>query len=86
MVNNIQKITPASSGALQIMNPPQVADPSQFGYSTAVITPLSGRLAFISGQMGADENGNLSPDFETQVTQSYDNLLAILTAIGGRPD
>ncbi|WP_037312428.1 RidA family protein [Ruegeria halocynthiae] len=65
-----------------IVNPPQLGDPTPNGYSTAVVAPTAGRLAFISGQGGQDADGGLSPDFGTQVAQSYDNLLAVLDALG----
>lgn len=70
----------------QIVNPAHLHDPRPNGYSTAVITPASGRLAFISGQGGQDRTGALSPDFATQVRQAYANLSAVIEALGARPD
>jgi enamine deaminase RidA (YjgF/YER057c/UK114 family) len=70
----------------QIVNPPHLPDPRPNGYSTAVITPASGRLAYISGQGGQDPTGALSPDFAAQVRQAYANLSAVIEALGGRPD
>jgi enamine deaminase RidA (YjgF/YER057c/UK114 family) len=70
----------------QIVNPPHLHDPRPNGYSTAVIAPAAGRLAFISGQGGQDQTGALSPDFATQVVQAYSNLAAVIAALGGRPD
>lgn len=69
-----------------ILNPAHLHDPTPNGYSTAVITPLAGRLAFISGQGGQDETGALSPEFGAQVAQAYANLGAVLDALGARPD
>lgn len=68
-----------------IVNPAHLYDPTPNGYSTAVITPGAGRLAFISGQGGQDETGALSPDFATQVRQAYTNLGAVLDALGASP-
>lgn len=51
-----------------------------------VITPASGRLAFISGQGGQDRTGALSADFAAQVEQAYANLAAVIGALGARPD
>jgi enamine deaminase RidA (YjgF/YER057c/UK114 family) len=68
-----------------IVNPAHLHDPSANGYSTAVVTPAAGRLAFISGQGGQDATGNLSPDFAVQVTQSYANLVAVIEALGATP-
>lgn len=70
----------------QIVNPAHLHDPRPNGYSTAVITPAAGRLAFISGQGGQDQTGTLSPDFAQQVAQAYANLGAVIEALGGRPD
>lgn len=69
-----------------IVNPAHLHDPSPHGYSTAVITPHSGRLAFISGQGGQDRSGTLSPDFADQVKQAYANLAAVIDALGARPE
>lgn len=78
---------PASSGAgLLIVNPPQLSDPTPNGYSTAVVVPPGGRLAFVSGQGGQDSKGCLSPNFSEQVAQAYSNLSSALDALGARPD
>lgn len=69
-----------------IVNPSHLHDPTPNGYSTAVITPASGRLAFISGQGGQDRTGALSSNFGEQVTQAYANLAAVIDALGARPD
>ncbi|OLP54316.1 hypothetical protein BJF92_15090 [Rhizobium rhizosphaerae] len=68
-----------------IINPAHLHDPTPNGYSTAVITPPAGRLAFISGQGGQDRTGALPPDFARQVKQAYDNLAAVIEAIGATP-
>ncbi|NKL09184.1 MULTISPECIES: RidA family protein [Rhizobium] len=71
---------------LTIVNPKNLYDPSPNGYSTAVIVPRQGRLAYISGQGGQDSTGALSPDFAGQVKQAYANLRTALDALGARPD
>ena len=71
---------------LTIVNPQNLYDPSPNGYSTAVITPLGARVAYISGQGGQDSTGGLSPDFAAQVKQAYANLRSALEGIGARPD
>lgn len=68
-----------------IFNPAHLHDPTPNGYSTAVITPGGGRLAFISGQGGQDQTGGLSLDFAVQVAQTYSNLGAVLSALGAAP-
>jgi enamine deaminase RidA (YjgF/YER057c/UK114 family) len=77
--------TPGTKAMPIIVNPPHLHDPSPNGYSTAVITPATGRLAFVSGQGGQDHRGQLSPDFATQVNQAYANLAAVLEALGASP-
>ena len=78
--------TPDTSATPIIVNPSHLHDPTPNGYSTAVITPGIGRLAFISGQGGQDHTGALSPDFAAQVEQAYANLAAVIDALGARPD
>jgi enamine deaminase RidA (YjgF/YER057c/UK114 family) len=68
-----------------ILNPTRLHDPTPNGYSTTVITPSRGRLAFISGQGGQDQTGSLSADFAAQVAQAYANLGAVLEALGAAP-
>lgn len=69
----------------RIVNPATLPDPTPHGYSTAVITPAGGRLAFISGQAGQLADGSLPPDFGRQVTQAHANLLTAITALGATP-
>lgn len=71
---------------LTIVNPKNLYDPTPNGYSTAVIVPREGRVAYISGQGGQDSSGALSPDFAVQVQQAYANLRTALDALGARPD
>jgi enamine deaminase RidA (YjgF/YER057c/UK114 family) len=80
MTNATQSIMPT------IVNPAHLHNPTSNGYSTAVIAPAAGRLAFISGQGGQDHTGNLSPDFAAQVAQAYANLAAVIEALGATPD
>ena len=78
--------TAGESAKLEIINPPQLGDPTPNGYSTAVIVPAGARVAYISGQGGFDSTGALSPDFAEQVKQAYANLRTALDGIGARPD
>ena len=81
-----QNPTPATRVTPVIVNPSHLHDPTPNGYSTAVIAPASGRLAFISGQGGQDQTGALSSDFGEQVKQAYANLAAVIDALGVRLD
>lgn len=78
--------TAATANELTIVNPPILGDPTPNGYSTAVIVPAGGKIAYISGQGGQDSTGALSPDFAAQVKQAYANLRAALEALGAKPD
>lgn len=69
-----------------IFNPSHLHDPTPNGYSTAVISPVTASLAFISGQGGQDRTGGLSSDFAEQVAQAYANLATVLDALGARPE
>ena len=82
----IPTATTANDRKLTIVNPQTLYDPSPNGYSTAVITPREGRVAYISGQGGQDGAGALSPDFAVQVKQAYANLRTALEGLGARPD
>lgn len=68
-----------------IVNPARLNDPTPNGYSTALVVPATGRLAYVSGQGGQNHSGELSPDFGAQVEQAYANLATILDALGAQP-
>jgi enamine deaminase RidA (YjgF/YER057c/UK114 family) len=52
-------------------------------YSAAI---RSGDLLFVSGQVGARDDGSPEPDFEAQVRLAFANLRAVLEAAGGSFD
>lgn len=86
MTMGVSAASAADESKLTIVNPQNMFDPTPNGYSTAVIVPSGGRIAYISGQGGQDSMGALSPDFATQVQQAYANLGAALEGLGARPD
>jgi len=51
----------------------------QHGYSPAV---QSGDLLFVSGMVGAREDGSPEPDLQAQTQLAFDNLEGVLTAAG----
>jgi enamine deaminase RidA (YjgF/YER057c/UK114 family) len=51
-------------------------------YSPGVLIEATPRTLYISGQIGVDANGEVSPDFAVQVRQVWANLEAVLTAAG----
>ena len=81
-----QAATADETRKLTIVNPQTLYDPTPNGYSTAVIVPGGGRVAYISGQGGQDHTGALSPNFAVQVRPAYKNLGAALDALGAKPD
>lgn len=51
----------------------------EHGYSPAI---LSGDLLFVSGMVGAREDGTPEPDLKAQVQLAFDNLAGVLAAAG----
>ena len=80
----------ASERELQRINPPGLRDPSQWEpaqfYSQVVLTPPGSKLAFFSGQVGPDENGELKSGHVDQMRQAFNNLRIALQAAGVRPE
>jgi enamine deaminase RidA (YjgF/YER057c/UK114 family) len=56
---------------------------AQHGYSPAI---RSGELLFVSGMVGAREDGSPEPDFAEQVRLAFRNLNGVLEAAGGSFD
>ncbi len=68
---------------MQILQPPEWARPR--GYACGVAA--QGRLVFISGQVGWDEQGRFhSTDFVAQSRQALQNVLTVLAEADGRPE
>src|ERR1041385_2486120 len=68
---------------MDILQPPGWARPR--GYSNGVVA--SGRLVFVSGQIGWDANCQFqSSDFIGQARQALQNVLDILAECGGKPE
>ncbi len=68
---------------VHIVNPAELHDPVNFGYSHTMTVPSSGGLVFVAGQYGSDLRGHTaSGDFAAQVEQSFGNLGIALAAVG----
>lgn len=68
---------------LQVLQPRGWMRPR--GYANGIA--CSGRLVFISGQIGWDEQGRFqSSDFVDQARQALRNILSILAEADGRPE
>lgn len=70
---------------LQLINPPGLYDPAPNGYSHLAIVPPGSRLVLVAGQGGETAEGQLSPDFATQVRQALSNMRVALAAAGAAP-
>ena len=66
------------------LNPPELANSLQYGYSQATIAAASAQLVHVAGQVGMAEDG--PNDFESQVDRSFAALAATLEAAGTDAD
>jgi len=67
------------------INPESLGAPR--GYSNGVLTHAGGRLLFISGQVGWDQQQQLvSDDLVEQFDRALANVIAVVNEAGGRPD
>ena len=64
------------------VNPDHLANTTQYGYSQAVVVSPNAPVIYVAGQIGISDNG--PNDFESQVDRSFDNLIAVIEAAGGR--
>lgn len=67
---------------MQILQPPGWPRPK--GYANGIAT--CGRLVFVAGQIGWDENGCFAPDFASQFEQTLRNVVAVLREAGAGPE
>ncbi len=74
---------PGTAGEIRAVNPDGLYDPAPNGYSHAMVV---NDLAFIAGQGGETETGELAPEFEAQMEQAYRNLAVALDGVGARPE
>ena len=66
------------------LNPPELSNSLQYGYSQATIAAANAQLVHVAGQVGFVEDG--PNDFESQVDRSFEALLATLEAAGTDAD
>ena len=76
---------PASGAdpARTVLNPPQMPNTTQYGYSQATVVATGTRLVFVSGQVGWVEGAQ--NDFRSQVDRAFANLAAALEAAESAP-
>ena len=65
-----------------VVNPTHLADTTQYGYSQATIASAQAKIIYVAGQIGLSEDE--PNDFESQVDRSFDNLIAVIEAAGGK--
>jgi enamine deaminase RidA (YjgF/YER057c/UK114 family) len=75
----------AGALAFALINPAGLYDPAPNGYSHVAVVKPGARLAFIAGQGGENQQGELPADFRAQVRQAFDNLRVALEAAGAGP-
>ena len=57
------------------------------GYSNGVLTEAGGKLLFVAGQVGWDEQQNIvSTNFVEQFARALANVVAVIAEAGGRPE
>lgn len=65
------------------IDPPSLPPPK--GYSNGVLA-APGRTLYLAGQVGWDRDERFAEGLPAQVDQALRNLVAVLTAAGGRPE
>lgn len=67
------------------VNPMELGAPK--GYSNGMIAPAGGRLLFVAGQIGWNEEQELvSKDFTRQFRRALKNVLTVVRSAGGGPE
>ena len=68
------------------LNPPELHDPTPFGYSHTVRVPAGSAWVSVAGQYGSDHEGAaVSADFATQVRRAFHNVALALAAHALQP-
>ena len=71
--------------SFKFINPESLGAPH--GYANGVLTEANGRLLFIAGQIGWDENQTIvSADLVKQFDRALANVLAVVAEAGGAPE
>ncbi len=73
------------SMSFTFINPASLGAPR--GYSNGVLTEAGGRLLFIAGQVGWDQQQKIvSADFVEQFDRALANVITVVTEASGKPD
>ncbi|MCZ6508790.1 MAG: RidA family protein [Acidobacteria bacterium] len=66
----------------EITDPPSLGQPR--GYSNGLLAPAGGRMLFVAGQIGWDEEHKIvAGGFAAQFEQALSNVLTVVSAAGG---
>src|SRR2546427_1958243 len=69
----------------EVINPQALGAPK--GWNNGLLAPKEGRLLFIAGQAGWEEEARGEPPgFAAQFARSLDKVLAVLGEAGGKPE
>jgi len=71
-----------SNTGFEILNPKTLYNPTPYGYSHIASIHPNSKLVFVAGQGGEDVEGNIHPDFRTQVKQAFENIKKALKDVG----
>ncbi len=70
--------------SFKIINPASLGNPS--GYANGLLTPVAGKLLFVSGQVAWNREQRItSDDFVEQFDQALANFVTVVTEAGGAP-
>lgn len=70
---------------LKLINPASLGSPR--GYSNGVVTEPGGKLLFVAGQIGWDEQQKIvSADFVEQFDRALANVVSVVNEAGGMPE
>ncbi len=71
--------------AFTVINPDSLGTPN--GYSHGLVADANGKLLFIAGQIGWNEQQKIvSDDFVEQFDRALANVVTVLRAAGGKPE
>jgi enamine deaminase RidA (YjgF/YER057c/UK114 family) len=71
--------------SFQFINPESLGAP--LGYSNGILAEAGGRLLFVAGQIGWNQQQSLvSNDFAEQFDQALANVMSVVVAAGGKAD
>jgi enamine deaminase RidA (YjgF/YER057c/UK114 family) len=71
--------------AFKLINPESLGTPR--GYANGVLADAGGRLLFVAGQVGWDEQQTITSDsFAEQFDRALANVIGVVAEAGGAPD